>query len=337
MRLYRYGAPTGPAGLVEHDEPVPRPQRGELLIRVRAVSLNYRDLGISRGEYVVPITPGLVPCSDAVGEVVETGEAVDDFSRGDRVLSTFHARWFGGAPPPGLDRTCYGSGQDGWLTEHKVVSREAVVKLDDSLTDEQAATLPCAGVTAWTALGGPEPIRAGHTVLTLGSGGVSIAALQLSKALGARVIATTSSTEKATVLRELGADEVIDYQAEPEWGHRARELTGGRGVDRVVEVGGPGTIKQSLDAVAVRGEVVLIGWLTKDNTGIDYFQLKGSGATVRSVGVGTRDDLTNLLRAITAARITPVVDQVFDFDHVTSAFEHLDSGGFVGKIVVNVG
>jgi NADPH:quinone reductase-like Zn-dependent oxidoreductase len=337
MRVYRYGEPIGPAGLTEHDEPLPAAQRGELLLRVRSVSLNYRDLGISRGEYVVPITPHLVPCSDAVAEVVEVGEGVTDFAPGDRVLSTFHARWFGGAPPVGLDRMCYGSGRDGWLTEYKAVSHEAVVRLGDSLTDEQAATLPCAGVTAWAALAGPEPIRAGHTVLTLGSGGVSIAALQLSKALGARVIATTSSETKAAALRELGADEVVNYRTESEWGERVREITDGRGVDRVVEVGGPGTIGQSLRAVAVHGEVVLIGWLTKDNPGIDYFQLKGSAATVRSVGVGTRDDQTNLLRAVTAAGLTPVVDRVFDFDHAPAAFEHLDGQDFIGKIVVTLG
>jgi NADPH:quinone reductase-like Zn-dependent oxidoreductase len=337
MRVYRYGEPIGPAGLVEHDEPMPTAQRGELLLKVLAVSLNYRDLGISRGEYVVPITPRLVPCSDAVAEVVEVGEGVTDFALGDRVLSTFHARWFGGAPPVGLNRMCYGSGRDGWLTEYKAVSREAVVKLEDSLTNEAAATLPCAGVTAWSALAGPEPIRAGHTVLTLGSGGVSIAALQLSKALGARVIATTSSEKKAAVLRELGADDVVNYRSEPDWGQRVRELTAGRGVDRVVEVGGPGTIGQSLKAVAVRGEVVLIGWLTNDNTGIDYFQLKGSAATVRSVGVGTRDDQVNLLRAVTASAITPVVDQVFDFDHATAAFKHLEGQDFIGKIVITLG
>ena len=337
MRVYRYGEQIGPKGLVAHDEPKPAAQRGELLVRVRAVSLNHRDLGISRGEYTVPITPGLVPCSDAVGEVVEVGENVDEFRPGDRVLSTYHSRWFGGEPPAGLNRMGYGSGQDGWLTEYKAVSREAVVKLADSLTDEQAATLPCAGLTAWSALAGPVPIRTGHTVLTLGSGGVSIAALQLAKALGARVISTTSSSKKADILRKLGADEVVNYRDEPGWGKQVRELTSGRGVDRVVEVGGPGTISQSLNAVAVRGEVVLIGWLTTDNPGIDYFLLKGSGATVRSSTVGSRDDLTNLLRAVTAAGITPVVDQVFDFDHATAAFERIDGGGFIGNIVVKVG
>ena len=336
MRAYRFDNSRGLDGLQVHDEPTPSPQRGELLLKIRAVALNYRDIAIPLGRYVRDSTTGLVPCSDAAAEVVEVGEGVDDYRPGDRVVSTFHPRWFGGPAPATADSDTYGSGRDGWLTECKVVSRESVVGVPAGLSDEQAATLPCAGVTAWNALAGPAPIRAGQTVLTLGSGGVSIFALQLAKVLGARVIATTSSREKAQTLKSLGANEVVDYRSDPRWGERVRELTGGRGVDRVVEVGGPATIDQSLRAVAVGGEVTLIGFLSEDNPGIDYFLLKGAGATTRSITVGDRAALQDLIRAVTVTGLAPVIDQIFEFDDARTAFERLAEGKHIGKVVIRV-
>ncbi|OBI84889.1 NAD(P)-dependent alcohol dehydrogenase [Mycobacterium sp. 1245805.9] len=337
MRVYRFDELTGLDGLRVHDEPVPSPQRGELLLRIRAVSLNYRDVAIPLGRYVRESTPGLVPCSDAAAEVVEVGEGVDDFLPGDRVVSAFQPRWFGGPMPATANSDSYGSGQDGWLAEYKVVSREAVARIPDSIPDEQAATLPCAGVTAWNALGGPAPIRTGQTVLTLGTGGVSLFALQLAKLVGARVVATTSSPEKAQTLKALGADDVIDYRRNPNWGEQVRELTGGRGADRVVEVGGPATIEQSLRGVAEGGEVTLIGFLSEDNPGIDYFLLKGTGATTRSITVGSRADLQDLVRAVGASGLEPVIDDVFEFDEAKAAFERLRDGKHMGKLVVRVG
>jgi NADPH:quinone reductase-like Zn-dependent oxidoreductase len=208
MRVYRFDELSGVDGLRLHEEDSPIPQRGELLLKVQAVSLNFRDIAIARREYVRGTVPGLVPCSDAAAEVVAIGDGVDDFRTGDRVLGNFHPRWYGGPPPATIEADSYGSGQDGGLCEYKVVSREAVVRLPDSLSYEAGATLPCAATTAWTSLAGPVPVRAGQTVVTLGSGGVSVFALQLAKALGARVIATTSSAAKAKVLRGLGADEI---------------------------------------------------------------------------------------------------------------------------------
>ena len=216
MHMYRFDNSRGLDGLELHDEPVPSPQRGELLLKIRAVSLNYRDVAIPLGRYVRDSKSGLVPCSDAAAEVVEVGEGVDDYRPADRVVSIFQPRWFGGPPPPTANADSYGSGQDGWLAEYKVVSRESVVPIPAGMSDEEAATLPCAGVTAWNALGGPAPIRAGQTVLTLGSGGVSVFALQLAKLLGARVIATTSSNQKAQTLRALGADDIINYRDHPQ-------------------------------------------------------------------------------------------------------------------------
>lgn len=336
MRVYRFDNSRGLDGLEIHDEPVPSPQRGELLLKVHAVSLNYRDVAIPLGRYVRQSKSGLVPCSDAAAEVVEIGEGVDDYRPGDRVIGIFQPRWFGGPLPATADSDSYGSGQDGWLAEYKVVSRESVVPIPPALSDEQAATLPCAGVTAWNALGGPAPIRAGQTVLTLGSGGVSVFGLQLAKALGARVIATTSSNQKAQTLATLGADDVINYRDHPQWGERVRALTDGRGVDRVIEVGGPATIDQSLRAVAIGGEVTLIGFLSEANPGIDYFLLKGAGAITRSITVGDRTDTQDLVRAVSTNQIQPVIDTVFDFDDAAAAFDHLAKSKQLGKLVIRV-
>ncbi len=336
MRAYRFDALTSLDDLRLHEEAQPRPQRGELLLRVRAVSLNYRDVAIAQGTYPQPAKAGLVPGSDAACEVVDVGEGVDAYKPGDRVIGAFHPRWFGGPMPSTLAQHAYGSGQDGWLSEFKVVSQEAVVRLPDGLTFEEGATLPCAAATAWSTLSGPTPIRVGHSVLTLGTGGVSIFALQLAKALGARVIATTSSAAKADRLRALGADEVIDYSKDAAWGETARALSGGAGVDRVVEVGGAGTIAQSLRAVALGGEIVLVGFLTDNTAGIDYFQLFGSNAVVRSVGVGDRANLEACVKAVSQAGCKPVIDRVFAFNDAKAAFAHLRSGKHIGKVVISL-
>ena len=212
---------------------------------------------------------------------------------------------------------------------------EAVVGIPAAISDEHAATLPCAGVTAWNALGGPTPVRAGQTVLTLGSGGVSVFALQLAGVLGARVIATTSSPERPRHCAG-SAPRRSSTPNNPKWGEQVRDVTEGRGVDRVVEVGGPATIEQSLRAVAANGEVTLIGFLSDDNPGVDYFLLKGSGATTRSITVGDRADLQHLVRAVATTGLVPVIDDVVDFGQAKSAFERLRDGKHVGKLVIRV-
>jgi len=336
VRAYRYDDFDSLDHLRLHEEAMPEPQRGELLLRVHAVSLNYRDLAVVLGRYVQDARPGLVPASDAASEVVAVGEGVDGIRPGDRVINAFHPRWFGGRMPSDWVSDCYGTGRDGWLTEFKVVSQEAVVPLPSTLSYEEGATLPCAAATAWCALSGARAVRAGQVVLTQGTGGVSIFALQLAKQCGARVIATTGSKAKAERLRALGADEVIDYVACPQWGERVRELTGGRGVDCVVEVGGPATVNQSLHAVARDGEVVLIGFLTEENPGIDYFRLKGSGATVRAISVGDRANLEDLVRCVGMTGLKPVIDRVFAFDEAREAFLHLKAARHFGKVVIRV-
>lgn len=337
MRAYRFDALDSLDDLTLHDESIAEPQRGEVLVRIHAVSLNYRDISIVKGNYVWAAAPGLVPCSDAAGEIAAVGEGVTGWKPGDRVISSFHPRWFGGRPPVTAGSETYGSGRDGWLCEYKTVSQESLVRLPDCLSWEEGSTLPCAGATAWNALSGHPPVRAGQTVLTLGTGGVSIFALQLAKALGATVISTTSSARKSEALTRLGADRVVNYAEVPHWGpHVKQELTRGLGVDCVIEVGGPSTINEALHAVRWGGEVVLIGFLTAQNPGIDYFHLKGSGATVRSIGVGDRANLEDLVRAVAGACVKPVIDRVFAFEEARHAFAHLQSGAHVGKIVIQV-
>ena len=336
MKAYRFDSFDSLENLRAREEADPRPQRGEVLVRVHAVSLNFRDIAMPRGRYPRKCLPGLIPVSDAAGEVVEIGEGVAAFQVGDRVIGAFHPRWFGGEMPSTISSDSYGAESDGWLCERKVVSQEAVVRLPDGLSYEEGCTLPCAGLTAWTALTGPVPIRAGHTVLVQGSGGVSIFALQLARAVGASVIATTSSAKKAEQLKALGAAEVVNYADDARWGDTVRALTGGRGVDRVVEVGGPGTIAQSLRAVAHGGEIASIGFLSTANPGIDFFQLKLSGASFRNITVGDRCALLELTRAVAATGLKPIIDRVFAFDQAKEAFGFLESGAHLGKVVIRV-
>ena len=336
MRTWRHDHLDGLDGLRIHEEATPEPGRGEVLLQVRAVSLNYRDVAMPLGRYPVPHEAGHIPTSDAAATVVALGEGVRSLAVGDRVIGAFHRRWFGGRPPIGWERDGYGAVEDGWLAEYKVMSEESVVALPDGISDEEGATLPCAATTAWTAMGGPRLVQPGQTVLTLGSGGVSVFAVQLGAALGARVIATTSSAGKAERLRALGAHDVVSYADVPEWGEAVRQLTGGRGVDFVVENGGAGTIAQSLRAVAEGGLVSLVGFLSGAAPGVDFNALFGAGAWVRPVRVGSRDDLQDVVRLIATTGVRPVIDRVFGFDDARAAFEHLAAGRHVGKVVIRV-
>jgi NADPH:quinone reductase-like Zn-dependent oxidoreductase len=306
-------------------------------VRVRATSLNYRDLLILNGDHFVTGPGGLVPVSDAAGEVAAVGEGVTRFAAGDRVIGSFHSNWIGGRLPAAETLRGYGNAQDGWLAEYRAVSEHALVALPGSLTYEQGATLPCAAVTAWTALNGGTPLGPGDVVLTLGTGGVSLFALQLAKAHGARVIATTSSGEKAAKLTALGADVVIDYTATPEWGKAVLDATGGRGADRIVEVGGPGTFAQSLVAAGTHhAEIALVGFVGTGGAPVDFMDLFRSGATVRKIWVGSRDDTEDLVRRLEVRPISPVVDSVHPFDEAAAAFRHFGSRKNFGKVVITV-
>jgi NADPH:quinone reductase-like Zn-dependent oxidoreductase len=336
MKAYRFDEFGTFDHLNPHEESMPIAGNGEVVVKVHAVSLNFRDVAMVNGTHPVKTPPGKIPNSDAAGEIVEVGPGAEPYAVGDRVIGTFHPRWFGGRPPVTMGADQYGSGRDGWLTEYKVVSSEAIVPIPDWLSYRNACTLPCAALTAWTSLGGPEPVRAGGYVLTIGTGGVSLFAVQLAKASGAHVIATTSSAETEEVLRDLGADDVINYRSEPNWGAVAKEITGGIGVDRVVEVGGPGTLPQSMAAIAVSAEIALLGFLDLSRSDIDFGELFRSGAHLRQVRVGDRSGLRSVVGAISEAGIEPVIDSVHGFDEPAAAFRRLESGSPTGKVVIEV-
>ncbi|KQW01408.1 alcohol dehydrogenase [Rhizobacter sp. Root1221] len=320
----------GVEGLASGPAPIPTPGPGEVLVRVRASSLNYRDLIILDGNYQVPIPAGRIPLSDGAGEIVAIGEGVTRFTQGDRVTNAFFPDWIEG--PYTGKYSQYASYEDGWLTDYRAVSAEALVHIPDSLGFDEAATLPCAGVTAWSAVKGVQP---GDTVLTQGTGGVSLFAVQLAKAMGARVIATTSSDAKAERLKALGADETINYRIHPEWSQQVRELTGGNGADRVVEVGGPGTFEQSVKAVAVSGQVSMVGVLAGLQGSVEFMSMFMSQARYQPIALGSRQDLQDLVRFITEHKIRPVIDSRYAFDDAKLGFDRLVTRNIFGKVVIN--
>jgi NADPH:quinone reductase-like Zn-dependent oxidoreductase len=329
MHAYRHTSFTGIDALDLVDEEIPEPGAGQVLVRVRASSLNFRDPLIANGQLPFPASPGFIALSDGAGEIEAIGAGVVRFAVGDRVVNSFLPTWFGGKlRQPGQQ---YVLNLDGWLAEYRVVSEEALVAMPAHLTFDEAATLPCAAVTAWTALAGVAP---GDTVLTQGSGSVSLFALQFAHTLGARVIATTSNDEKAGRLRALGAHAVINYVQTPDWSTEVLTLTDGRGVDRVVEVGGSGTIAQSIKSVTYDGEIALVGMLDPAPEGMSLIDFFLSQSTLRTIGVGSREDLEDMNRALSLHDVHPIIDRVFPFDEARQAFEHFARGQHFGKVVV---
>ncbi|MFC0005011.1 zinc-dependent alcohol dehydrogenase family protein [Micromonospora siamensis] len=331
MRSFHVDSGAGIAGLAvrEHDRPIPGP--GEALVAVRAVSLSFRELMILRGNYVLPVKPDVVPVSDGAGQVVAVGPGVRGVAVGDRVTAAVFPYWRDGRLDPELLPQLGGS-LDGMLTEYALLPADALVPIPAHLSYAEGATLPCAAVTAWNALTG---VRAGDTVLTLGSGGVSLFALQLARLRGARVIATTGRADRAERLRALGAEQVVDRAAHPDWPARVRELTGGRGVDRVVDV--VGDVAAALRCVAYQGEVACVGFLAGVRPKLDTGSLFAAGAAVRPVAVGSRSQFVAMNRAIEANGLRPVVDRVFSFDEAVAAFRYYESGAPFGKVVVTIG
>lgn len=320
--------------LVERPDPEPGPRQA--LVRLRAAALNYRDLLMVEGKYNPKQKLPLIPCSDGAGEVVAVGEGVSRVKPGDRVCPIFAQRWISGEPIRERLRATLGGPLDGTLAELAVFDEEGLVHVPAHLTDEEAATLPCSAVTAWNALVTEGGVKAGDTVLVQGTGGVSIFALQLGRLLGARVIATSSSDEKLARVRELGAAETINYREVPEWGARAKELTGGVGVDHVVEVGGAETLQQSLRAVRLGGTISLIGNLSGTKTEILLTQIFMQKIRVNGILVGHRESFEAMNRAIAFHGMRPVIDNVFPLEEARAAFEHMGRGGHFGKIGVGI-
>ncbi len=316
---------------------MPEPQSNEVLVRLRAASLNYRDFMVVSGTYNPRMKLPAVPFSDGAGEVVAVGESVSKWKVGDRVMPIFAQHWFDGETTEEKRRTSLGAGArwDGVLREYGSFGEESVVAIPEHLSYVEAATLPCAAVTAWHALVISGRLKAGDTVLTLGTGGVSIFALQIAKLFGARVISTSGSDEKISRLKELGADETINYKTREDWDAAVLELTSKKGVDHVVEVGGGGTLGKSLNSVRVGGHVAMIGALTgaADFNPIGVFM---KAVRLQGIFVGSRRMFEDLNKAIGVNKLKPVVDRVFDFDQAGEALKYMESGSHFGKIVVKI-
>ena len=322
----------GYEGLRERAREISRPARGQVLVRMRAASLNYRDLKILKGTYARRPQLPLVLLSDGAGDVIEIGDAVTRFKEGDRIMPVYMEGWFAGPITATRDGwKSRGGDIDGLATEYALVGEENLLPIPSSMTYEQAACLPCAGVTAWHSLISAGQLKPGDTVLVQGSGGVSTFALQIAKLAGARVIAMSSDDEKLARLIDLGAWHGINYRSEPRWEDKVRELTRGDGVDQVVEVGGTGTIRQSLRATRDAGHVGLIGDLTG---GFAPKALTERGIRVSPIVVGSRQMAQDLMRAIEPHRQAPVIDSRFAFADLKRALAHLESGRHFGKIVL---
>jgi NADPH:quinone reductase-like Zn-dependent oxidoreductase len=307
-----------------------------VLIRVRACSLNYRDQAIVSGNYFGgKVATDITPLSDGAGEVEAVGEGVTGFKPGDRVAGTFFQNWTSGPPNPNAGPALGTYPASGMLSEYVVLSERGVVPIAASLSFEEAACLPCAGVTAWNALmEGPRAVGPGRSVLVLGTGGVSLLALAIATAAGARVIATSSSDEKLERVRSLGADETMNYRNTPQWGAEAAKLAGG-GVDHVVEVGGAGTLMQSMTAVGFNGEIALIGVLAREGDTNPHI-LMPKGASLRGIFVGSAEMAMKLNRAIDATAMKPVIGRAFAFDEARQAYEYQASPDLFGKVVIRV-
>ena len=320
--------------LVEQE--IPQPGPGEVQVRFRAASINYRDIMVVSGTYNHRMNMPAVPFSDGAGEVAAVGEGVTKWKPGDRVMPIFAQRWFDGDSSEEKRRTSLGAGAqwDGVLREYGVFSEESVVRIPEHLSFEEAATLPCAAVTAWHALFESGRVKPGDSVVTLGTGGVSIFALQFAKMAGATVISTSGSDEKREKLTELGASSTINYREREDWDTAVMEFAGKAGVDHVVEVGGAGTLPRSINAVRIGGHLAMIGALT-GAAGFNPVNVFMKAICLQGIFVGSRRMFEDMNKAISANRMRPVIDKVFAFDQVPEALRYMESGAHFGKVVVN--
>lgn len=315
---------------------MPTPGRRQVLVRIHAASLNSRDLQIVEGRHAALPKLPIVPLSDGAGEIVAIGDDVKSVAVGDRVVGTFWQRWEGGEPEA-LDRTSsLGSPLDGVLQQYVVLNERGVVKIPEHLSYAEAATLPCAALTAWYSLVTTGRLKAGETVLIHGTGGVSMFALQFTKLFGASGIVTSSSDEKLERAQALGARCTINYRKTPEWNSLVLEATGGRGVDHVIDIGGADTLSRSLRSIAVGGCVNLIGYLGGQQIALDALPILHKAATVRGIPVGSREACMAMMRALDSGKVRPLIDRVFSWDEVDAAFRHFKSGSYMGKVVIEV-
>jgi len=336
MKAFEVDKPFGIDNLrlVERQDPTPGP--GQVLIRVKAVSLNFRDLMTVKRGALGNIRLPLIPLSDGAGEVAEVGEGVTRVQPGDRVAGIFFQTWLTGDIIASYFQSALGGTTDGMLAEYVVLHEDGVVRIPDYISYEEAATLPCAAVTAWQALVPKGGLKAGDTVLVLGTGGVSIFALQFAAMHGARVIITSSSDEKLRRAKQLGAAEVINYKTTPEWDKQVLELTGGVGVEHVEEVGGAGTLEKSLQAVRIGGIVSLIGILAGIGGQINPVPVLMKGVRLQGIYVGSREMFEDMNRAMAVNKMRPVIDKVFPFTETRAALKYMESAAHFGKIVITL-
>ena len=337
MKLYRLQGDNSIDGMTLCEEDTPRPKRGQVLVRMRAVSLNYRDLMIAVGRYRLGAEQirGIVPVSDGAGEVAEVGEDVSRFRAGDRVVNTFVPGLITGQARPDSLPRLRGAPNDGVLAEYVLFEQDDLVALPQTMSFEDGACMPCAGVTAWNALYcGPRPLLPGQTVLVLGTGGVSIIALQLAHAGGAGVIMTSSSDDKLERVQALGSWRGVNYQTHPDWQHEVKRLTGDRGVDITVENGGPGTLSRSVAATRFGGTVSMIGVLVQGE--INPIEVMHQGIILRSILSGSRDMLEDTMRVYDFHGLHPVIDRVFPFSEAVAAYQYLHGAAHIGKVVISL-
>ncbi|AYF74320.1 NAD(P)-dependent alcohol dehydrogenase [Nocardia yunnanensis] len=323
-------------GLSLRTQKAPRPGPHQVLVRVRAASLNRRDIMLMEGTYPVAARPGVVPLSDGIGEVVAVGAGVTRAALGDRVMGTYFVDWVDGPQTQRSSSEQYGANHDGWLATYIVLEENSVTHVPAHLTDAEAAALLCAGLVAWAGLTKPAPIRAGDTVLTVGTGPVGLFAVQYAKLLGARVLSITSSAEKAERLRKLGADEVVDRTETPDWDDAVLEHTGGAGVQRVVEAVGRPTLSKSLAATAYNGMVSLIGAFPAGTAAPAGDPLGGKYVGLQRLAVGSRTDLEAMNRAIAAHGMRPVIDRAYRFEEAREAYRYFAEDDPFGKVVLTL-
>lgn len=333
MRAITIASPGGLDKLALSDRPDPgTPRAGEVRVALHASSLNFHDYLVCSGKS--PPADGRIPMADGAGIVEAVGAGVTDFAPGDHVVSCFFPDWHAGPPNVSDFKRVPGDGIDGFACDAVVLPATAFTKAPAGWSHEEAATITTAGLTAWRALVVDAGLKAGDTVLALGTGGVSIYALQIAHAMGAQVIITSSSDEKLERAKELGASHTINYESEKNWGRKVMELTGGRGVDVVVEVGGPGTLGQSLQAVRIGGHVALIGVLTGVSGDVPTALLMAKQAKLQGLIVGSRQEQEDFVRALDISGIRPVIDRTFALEELADAFRHQETGDHFGKIAV---
>ncbi len=334
MKAWRIAA-FGVENLELADLPIPKPGPGEVLIKVQAVSLNYRDLLMVKGFYNPKLALPRIPCSDGAGEIVEVGLGVTHLQMGDRVAGIFMQNWLEGPPDGEKTKGALGGDIDGMAAQYVVVREEGVVPIPGGLSYEEAATLPCAGVTAWNALR-VAGTKSGDTVLIQGTGGVSIFALQFAKMLGARVLGTSGSDEKLARAKTLGLDDGVNYKSTPDWAKWVSENTGGEGADLVVEVGGAGTFQQSLRAARMAGTVAQIGVLTGVEQSLQITPILHKQLQIHGIYVGSRQDFLSMNRAIVQNGMRPVIDHIYSVTQLPEALKMMDTAQHFGKLVVKI-